>query len=159
MVERDGIHIPGEVARAEAVPEDLDAGRVRPYRFPDPSRRRAAGWIYLVGAAGLAVLALDTPGMWFGVAVCLGLTGWSLQAGWPLAIDQERALETAARMVPFPVGHASAAVTFHGIRSRPRWHVIVYSADQPPSQRALVQLDAVTGRPVEEVYVEAVPEA
>ena len=44
------------------------------------------------------------------------------------------------------------------VRSRPQWSVILYSADDPPTQRSLVQLDAITGEPVDEVYTESVPD-
>ncbi|MFP5332565.1 MAG: hypothetical protein ACLGHX_09455 [Acidimicrobiia bacterium] len=153
----DGIHIPAEVAESEGVPEDLDSSIVGPYRFPDPRRRRVAGWIYLGTAAVMAVLAASQPLVWFAVALAVVLAGWHLMSAWPLQIEQEEALARAAAEVDFPVGHASAAVTFVGIRSRPRWHVVMYSADEPPSRRALVQFDAVSGERVELPYVEDVP--
>lgn len=154
----DGIHIPRDIADAEGIPEDLDANIVGPYRFPDPRRRGLAGWMYAAGAAVLVVLALTVAQRyWIMAALMAVLALWHFRAVWPLEIDQEKALELAASSSPFAVGHASAAVTFHGIRSRPRWSVIMYSADEPPTQRSLVQLDAVTGQEVEEVYVEEVP--
>lgn len=153
----DGIHIPREIAEAEGIPEDLDANIVGPYRFPDPRRRRLAGWIYLALAALLVLLALSVPLAWFGVAMAVVLAAWHLAAAWPLGLDQEGALAKAASEVGFPVGGASAAITFVGVRSRPRWHVVVYSADEPPSRRALVQFDGVTGDRVDEAYIEDVP--
>jgi hypothetical protein len=153
----DGIHIPREVADAEGVPEELDAGIVGQYRFPDPRRRRIAGWIYLGTAVVLAGLASQQSLVWGGVALA-GLLGiWHLVSAWPLVMDQEQALAKAATVVDFPVGHSSAAVTFVGVRSRPRWHVVMYSADEPPSQRALVQFDGVSGDLAEDVYTEDVP--
>lgn len=153
----DGIHIPADVAESEGVPEDLDSSIVGPYRFPDPRRRRVAGWIYLGTAAVMAVLAASQPLVWFAVALAVVLAGWHLMSAWPLQIEQEEVLARAAAEVDFPVGHASAAVTFVGVRSRPRWHVVMYSADEPPSRRALVQFDAVSGERVEPPYVEDVP--
>ena len=153
----DGIHIPADIAESEGVPDELDSSIVGPYRFPDPRRRRLSGWIYLGVAVLLAGLAVNQPLMWLGVGLLVLLAGWHLAAAWPLEIDQETALAKAATYVGFPVGHASAAVTFVGWRSRPRWHVVMYSADEPPSQRALVQFDAVTGDLAEEVYTEDVP--
>ncbi|HSJ27652.1 MAG TPA: hypothetical protein VLB67_05530 [Acidimicrobiia bacterium] len=153
----DGIHIPADIAEAEGVPDELDSSIVGPYRFPDPLRRRLAGWIYLVVAVPVAVLARDAPLMWFGFALLVVLAAWHLMAAWPLRVDQEDVLARAASEVEFPVGHASAAVTFVGWRARPRWHVVLYSADEPPTQRALVQFDGVTGERADEVYLEAVP--
>ena len=85
------------------------------------------------------------------------LAAWHLWSAWPLGIEQEEALARAATEVSFPVGHASAAITFVGIRSRPRWAVVLYSADDPPSRRALIQYDAVTGASADDVYEEAIP--
>ncbi len=155
----DGIHVPRDVADAEGIPEDLDANIVGPYRFPDPRRRRIAGWMYAGGAVVLAGLALTVAMLYWVTAALMALLAlWHFRAAWPLGVDQEKALEVAASLAPFAVGHASAAVTFHGVLSRPQWSVILYSADEPPTQRSLVQLDAITGAPVDEVYTESVPE-
>ena len=151
---RNGIVIPEEAARAEAVPDDLDAGVASPYRFPDPSRRRWAGWVYLVMAAPLAVLAFSEPGLWITVLLLAVISAYQWWASWPLALDEAGALQTAAARVPFGVGHASVAVTFSGIRSRPRWQVIVYSSESPPKRRALVEIDGVSGESSGDVYIE-----
>jgi hypothetical protein len=71
-------------------------------------------------------------------------------------VDENQAMTVAGAAVDFPIGHASAAVRFHGWRSRPRWSVVLYSASEPPDQRALVVVDAVSGDVVEEPYVEDV---
>lgn len=155
----DGIHIPREVAEGGGVPEELDANVVGPYEFPDPRRRRTAARIYVVTAVVLAVVSVVSGGpvLWVGALVAVLLAVIHLRAAWPLTVDERQALAAAAPAVPFAVGHASAAVTFHGPRSRPRWHVIVYSADDPPTRRALVVLDGVSGERLGETYVEDVP--
>lgn len=152
----DGIHIPREVAEAEGVPEDLDANVVGPYRFPDPGRRRIAGAIYLALLVGLVVWRPE--GSWPMIGLVGLVAAWHLAAAWPLRVDQEEALLKAGALVPFPVGHASAALTFRGVRARPVWHVVVYSAEDPPSRRALVRLDGLSGEPIGDVYTEDVPD-
>lgn len=151
---RDGIVIPEEVVQAEAVPDDLDAGTVGPYRFPDPRRRGWASGIYLGTAAVLAGLAFSTPGLWITVVLLLGMAAYHRWASWPLLLDQAGALRAAAGEVSFAVGHASVAVSFVGIRSRPRWQVVLYSSESPPMRRALVEIDGVDGELCGEVYVE-----
>lgn len=151
----DGINIPAEVAEAADVPSDLDSLAVGPYRFPSPRRRRTASFIYL----GLAPLVfLLTPnrvvGLTMAVLVVL-LAVWHWLAAWPLHLQAEEALTIAAQKAPFPVGHASAAVIFSGPRSRPRWHVVMYDAAEPPSARALVVVDGVSSEVVDEPYVES----
>ena len=149
----DGIEIPRDLAEAEEVPEDLDSSRLGPYRFPDPRRRRTAATIYGILALAVAV-ALPGPARWVPVGLALVLGGWHWLAAWPRRVEPETALATAARDAPFPIGHASAALTFHGWRARPRWHVVVYDSGEPPSQRALLVLDAVTGDRIGDPYVE-----
>lgn len=153
----DGIEIPRDVAEQEQVPEDLDSTRIGPYRFPDPRRRRTAAIAYLVLAVLVAVAVPNSPGRWVAVALAAALAGWHWLAAWSRKIEPEQALAKAAIDAPFPIGHASAALTFHGWRSRPRWHVVVYDAGEPPAQRALIVLDAVTGRRVDDPYVEDIP--
>lgn len=155
-----GIEISAEVAAAAGLPEDLDASApdLYPYAVPDPARRRIAAIVYLIAAAGLAVLiTLGLPaGMWFMVGLLLVVAGWHAAAGWHLAIREGQALEAANRAIGFPVGHASANLGFYGWRSRPIWNVLVFSADDPPSRRGLVRIDGVSGGVVEQ-YDEAVP--
>ena len=154
----DGIRIPGEVARAEGVPDDLDSGLLGPYRFPSPLRRRTAALVYVAGAilSVLGALAGLASGLWLISVGFLVLAFLHDRAAWPLGIEQEAALSTAAILVPFAVGHASAALGFVGLRSRPVWNVILYSAEEPPDRRALVRLDATTGAQLDSPYVEEV---
>jgi hypothetical protein len=144
----------------DALPEDLDVtAYVGPYVFPDIKRRRLAAGLYAIVAA-LALwggLASGNNGLIAG-GILVGLVAlYSFAAGYPLKIDQTEALAAASREVGFPVGHASAQLAWRGLRSRPTWRILVYSADEPPSIRGLVELDAVDGRVIGE-YTENNPE-
>lgn len=152
-VDRSGIFIERDLADAVAIEEELDSNQVGPYRFPEPTRRRTSGWVF-VAAAVITMILID--GGWLPAIGLLALAAWNFASAWPLAIDESRALSIAGSAVEFPVGHASAAVTFRGWRSRPRWSVVLYSAEEPPDQRALVVVDAVTGGLAEDPYVEPV---
>ena len=155
----DGINIPRAIADAEGVPDELDAGLTGPYVFPDPRRRRVSGFIYVVGAGLTAWAGAIAGGGYFVItAVLLALAAWHFASAWELRIEQEQALAAAAAAVPFVVGHASAAVTFVGLRARPQWQVIVYSPEDPPARRALVQVDGISGATLGDAYVEDVPE-
>jgi len=61
------------------------------------------------------------------------------------------------RTVGFPVGHASAQLGFRGLRARPTWRILLYSADNPPTKRGMVLADGVTGKVLGQ-YVEDNPE-
>ena len=150
MTEHDG----------DELPEELDVtAYVGPYVFPDIRRRRIPGAIY----AGLGALVLwggvasSNGGLVFGGVLLLLTAAYHFAAAWPLRIDQVEALAVASRTVGFPVGHASAQLAWRGLRSRPTWRILLYSADEPPSIRGLVQLDAVDGRVLGE-YTEQNPE-
>ncbi len=152
-VDRGGIHIDRDLADEIAIETELDSNVIGPFLFPSPERRRLAGWV-LVVAGAIAGLTID--GGW-PVAVGFGLLAiWQFFSAWPLNVDENEAMTIAGGAVDFPVGHASAAVRFHGWRSRPRWAVVLYSAAEPPDLRGLVVLDAVNGDVVETPYVETI---
>lgn len=144
----------------DALPADLDINAyVGPYQFPDIRRRRIAGTLYVVVAAGCAAgFAVSKNGGLLAAAVLLALIAlYHFGAAWPLRVDQTEALTVASRTVGFPVGHASAQLAWRGLRSRPAWRILLYSAEEPPSVRGLVELDAVDGHVLGE-YTEANPE-
>jgi len=104
-----------------------------------------------------AALTYDNAG--FGLAAgLLGVTAlYHVVTAWPLKVDQTEALTVASRAVGFPIGHSSAQLAWRGVLSRPTWRILVYSADEPPSIRGLVELDAVDGEVLGE-YTEHNPE-
>ncbi len=150
----------------DELPDDLNpAGFVGAYMFPDNSRRRWPGAIYLVLAAGCLAVAIawpDSPivnGGWVLAAVLLALAGTiSITSGWRMHVDEKDALVAAQRAVGFAVGHASAQQVWRGLRSRPTWRVLCYSAEEPPRRRGLVLVDALDGHVVQHL-VEDNPEA
>jgi len=164
VVER-GPEDDGEEA-GDALPADLDVtAYVGMYTFPDIRRRRAPAVAYLVLAAGLGILVATHPGRgvlvnegFAAVAAVLALVGlYHLTAAWPLAVRDTEALLAAAGEVGFPVGHASAQLGWRGLRSRPTWRILLYSAEDPPARRGLVLVDAVDGHVLDHV-VEDNPE-
>jgi hypothetical protein len=148
----------------DVLPDDLDAhGLVGPYMFPDNSRRRVPGIIYLVTALLLVVLYVLTKGNspvlvnggTLAAAIALAAFGaYHLQAGWHLDVDENDALVAATKAVGFPVGHASAQLAWRGLRSRPTWRVLVYSNEEPPTRRGLVMVDGVDAEIVGQVVEE-----
>ena len=150
----------------DELPDDLDpTGFVGPYRFPDNSRRRWPGVLYLLIAAGCVILyvaAEDEPwvnrGFLIGAALLTVMGVISISSGWRMHVDEKQALVEAQQAVGFAVGHASAQQVWHGIRSRPTWRVLCYSAEEPPQMRGLILVDAVDGHIVEHL-VERNPEA
>ncbi len=144
----------------DELPADLDVtAYVGPYLFPSPRRRLvAAGWL-LAGAAGafLGFVISANAGLLAAAITLVVIAAYHGVTAWRLVVDQTDALVVATRTVGFPVGHASAQLTWRGLRSRPTWRILLYSADTPPTKRGLVQVDAVDGTVLGE-YTESNPE-
>src|SRR5207302_10798372 len=130
------------------------------------ARRRIPAVIYLGVATACFVLwathrgashvFVDEGFLW--AAIGLFLVGWyHWLAAWPLEIRETDALVAAVRRVGFPVGHASAQLGWSGLRSRPAWRILLYSAEDPPQRRGVVLVDGVSGDVLFD-FVEANPE-
>lgn len=141
------IEIPQEIADAADMPDDLQSIVLEPYSVPNTSQRRGAGIVYVVAAVIIGIgITLGLPvGMWLMVAGLLAIAGYHYLGGWDLKIMDGEALEIANRHAEFPAGHASAALNFEGWRARPIWNVLMFSADDPPTERGLVRVDGITG--------------
>lgn len=151
----------------DSLPDDLNAADfVGPYIFPNNSRRRVPGVLYLVIGATAALAWFftrdDDPTLinrgWLWAGIGLAMVGlYHLVAGWNLAVDENDALVEATRAVGFPVGHASAQMGWRGWLSRPTWRILLYSNEPQPAQRGLVLVDGHDGE-VLDTIVEANPE-
>jgi hypothetical protein len=150
----------------DALPDDLNASEwVGPYVFPNNNRRRVPGYLYLgLGAlciAGWALAGSDAvlvnEGFLFAGILLLLLGAYHLVAGWNLDVDERDALVASTKQVGFAVGHASAQLGWRGLRSRPTWRILLYSAEDPPQKRGLVLVDGVDGEIVAH-FVEDNPE-
>jgi hypothetical protein len=144
---------------SDELPEELDITVARPYKVPDNRKRRIAAGCYAATAAVCAAGAAGSGnGGLLAAAVFLAVVAvYNVVAAWPLHLDETGALAASASAAGFPVGHASAQLAWRGLRSRPVWRVLLYSADEPPSKRGLVELDAVDGE-ILGTYTEDNPE-
>lgn len=142
----------------DELPDDLQPALAdqEDYLFPNNNRRRIPGIIYLVCAAGLVALYLTrgegvliNPGLLLAANILAAFGLYSLISGWNLDVDERQALINSINAAGFPVGHASAQMGWRGILSRPTWRILMYSADEPPTKRALVMVDGVNGEVVE----------
>ena len=142
----------------DQLPSDLDVSAfVGPYQFPDNSRRRIPGYLYL-GIAALSLLlwlvsdqssGLVNYGFLVFAIALAAFAVYVLSSSWKMTINERDALVHASRAVDFAVGHASAQQVWRGVRSRPTWRVFCYSAQEPPTHRGLVLVDAVDGEILE----------
>ena len=144
----------------DELPEDLDiTGLVGPSVFPNITRRRIPGTMYGVLAVACVIgwLATENTGLPIAAVLLAAISAYHFATAWNVRIDETEALLVATRTVGFPVGHASAQLAWRGLRSRPAWRILLYSADEPPAMRGLVELDAVDAHVLGE-YTEPNPE-
>ena len=142
----------------DQLPHDLDVSAfVGPYQFPDNSRRRIPGYLYLgISALSLLIWLISDQSsglvnygfLVFAIALA-AFAIFVLSSSWKMTINERDALVHASRAVDFAVGHASAQQVWRGIRSRPTWRVFCNSAEEPPVHRGLVLVDAVDGEILE----------
>ena len=155
--DRRGIEIDRELATSAGVPEDLDADGISDFGIPDTARRRRSSAVYVVAAAvaaGSAAAGLGS-GYWWLAGASIVIAVYHVASGRTLEVREGQALDVANKATTFAVGHASATVGFDGFLARPVWNVLLFSADEPPSERGLVRVDGATGEVIE-TYVEAI---
>ena len=146
----DGDHV-------DVLPEDLDLENFAiPVTFPNNNRRRIPAVLYALLGATCVVLGLTRPdspllnrGVVIAGALLILFALYGIIAGRTLNIDESEALVAANGAVGFPVGHASAQMSWRGLASKPVWRLLVYSAENPPVNRAMVIVDATSGTVVE----------
>jgi hypothetical protein len=137
----------------DRLPEDLDITRAQAaYHLPSMSRRRwYAGFAWIISAISLLLwfvrgdrVFVNSAFLILGICLAaLGVAFWL--AGWSLDIREVDAVSRAASTARFPIGHIAAQLGWQGIRSRPTWRVLLYSAENPPRERAVVLVDGVNG--------------
>lgn len=156
---------PSDEEVRDELPADLDATTAVRVTFPNNNRRRVPAVLYVLLGSGAVAATLawedETPLVNTGLAaagialVVFGLYSWV--AGRTLRVDETEALLAAGGVVGFPVGHASAQLTWRGLLSRPAWRLLLYSPENPPARRAFVIVDGLTAE-VLEWFEEANPE-
>lgn len=136
-----------ETESKDELPQDLDVTKyVGPYQFPSPTKRKTAAMSITVVAIICMIFGIlaSNISMIGGSAAMLIIALIFFIASWPLKVNDLDALTKAAAQAPFPVGHASAQLCFTGWTSKPLWRVVIFSSDDPPSQRGMVEIDAMS---------------
>ena len=155
----DGININQEDADQEYLPDDLNSLAVGSYVVPNPSKRKIYPVLsFIVGLLFLvASYFLDFINFLPVFLVIAFITIFFTIINNKFKINQREVIESIAALIPHSIGYYSIALTFNfSIKAilTPVWTVIVYSHENPPIKKTIVEINAFSGIVVTEPYTE-----
>ena len=155
----DGIEIDKDVAEETLLPDDLNSLAVGSYVVPDPRKRSQYPYFVfsVLVITYLTSLVIDfvtfTPTFIILVFVIILLFLIDNR----FRIQQQEVIEKVTGSVEHSIGYYSIALTFlFSIRNilTPVWTVIVYSHENPPQYKTIVEINALSGKIITEPYTE-----
>tara|TARA_Y100000768_G_C23929059_1_gene659100 strand:- start:6 stop:491 length:486 start_codon:yes stop_codon:yes gene_type:complete len=155
----DGIEIDKDVAEEAFLPDDLNSLAVGSYVVPDPRKR--SQYPYFVFAVLIITFIISQfvkfvsfiPTFIILVFVIIILVAVDNK----FKIQQQEVIENITGSVDHSIGYYSIALTFlFSFRNvlTPIWTVIVYSHENPPQFKTIVEINALSGKIVTEPYTE-----
>jgi hypothetical protein len=155
----DGIEIDKDVAKETLLPDDLNSLAVGSYVVPDPSKRKQYPYFVL----GVVLLIYITSLMidfvsFVPVIIILSIVSLLLfVVNNKFKIRQQEVIEKISNNIDHSIGYYSIALTFQFTLKQiltPVWTVIVYSHENPPSNKTIIEISAFSGRVITEPYTE-----
>ena len=155
----DGIEIDKDVAKETLLPDDLNSLAVGSYVVPDPSKRKQYPYVVL----GVVLLIYITSLMidfvsFVPVIIILSIVSLLLfVVNNKFKIQQQEVIEKISNNIDHSIGYYSIALTFQFTLKQiltPVWTVIVYSHENPPSNKTIIEISAFSGRVITEPYTE-----
>jgi hypothetical protein len=155
----DGIEIDKDVAEETLLPDDLNSLAVGSYVVPDPRKR--SQYPYFVFAVlvitYLTSLVIDFITFTPTFIILLFVVILLFLIDNKFRIQQQEVIEKITDSIEHSIGYYSIALTFlFSIRNilTPVWTVIVYSHENPPQFKTIVEINALSGKIVTEPYTE-----
>ena len=155
----DGIEIDKDVAEETLLPDDLNSLAVGSYVVPDPRKR--SQYPYFVFAVlvitYLTSLVIDFVTYTPTFIILLFVVILLFLIDNKFKIQQQEVIEKITDSIEHSIGYYSIALTFlFSIRNilTPVWTVIVYSHENPPQFKTIVEINALSGKIVTEPYTE-----
>ena len=155
----DGIEIDKDVAEETLLPDDLNSLAVGSYVVPDPSKRKQYPYVVLVVVLLIYITSLMIDFVSF-VPVIIILSVVSLLlfvVNNKFKIRQQEVIEKISNNIDHSIGYYSIALTFQFTLKQiltPVWTVIVYSHENPPLNKTIIEISAFSGRVITEPYTE-----
>ena len=155
----DGIEIDKDIAEETLLPDDLNSLAVGSYVVPDPRKRQQYPYIVLsvVLLSFITSLVIDFVNF---VPVLFILSFIALLLFFvdnKFKIQQQEVIEKITNNIDHSIGYYSIALTFQFTFKNlltPVWTVIVYSHENPPLNKTIIEISAFSGRSITDPYTE-----
>ena len=155
----DGIEIDKDIAEETLLPDDLNSLAVGSYVVPDPRKRKQYPYVVL----GVVVLSFITSLIidfvsFIPVIIILSIIALLLfLVNNKFKILQQEVIERITNNIDHSIGYYSIALTFQFTFKNiltPVWTVIVYSHENPPLNKTIIEINAFSGKVITEPYTE-----
>ena len=155
----DGIEIDKDVAEETLLPDDLNSLAVGSYVVPDPRKRNQYPYVLL----GVVLLSFITSLLidfvsFVPVIIILSIIALLLfLVNNKFKIQQQEVIERITNNIDHSIGYYSIALTFQFTIKNiltPVWTVIVYSHENPPLNKTIIEINAFSGKVITEPYTE-----
>ena len=155
----DGIEIDKDIAEETLLPEDLNSLAGGSYVVPDPRKRSLYPYVVL----GVVLLSFITSLIidfvsFVPVIIILSIVALLLfLVNNKFKIQQQEVIERITNNIDHSIGYYSIALTFQFTFKNiltPVWTVIVYSHENPPLNKTIIEINAFSGKVITEPYTE-----
>ena len=155
----DGIEIDKDIAEETLLPDDLNSLAVGSYVVPDPRKRSQYPYVVL----GVVLLSFITSLIidfvsFVPVIIILSIVSLLLfLVNNKFKIQQQEVIERITNNIDHSIGYYSIALTFQFTFKNiltPVWTVIVYSHENPPLNKTIIEISAFSGKVITEPYTE-----
>ena len=155
----DGIEIDKDIAEETLLPDDLNSLAVGSYVVPDPRKRQQYPYIVL-SVVLISFIASLMAGFvdFVPVLIILSFTAFLLFfVDNKFKIQQQEVIEKITNNIDHSIGYYSIALTFQFTFKNlltPVWTVIIYSHENPPINKTIIEISAFSGRVITDPYTE-----
>ena len=155
----DGIEIDKEIAEETLLPDDLNSLAVGSYVVPDPRKRKQYPYVVLgVGLLSFLTSLIIDFVSFVPVIIILSIVALLLfLVNNKFKIQQQEVIERITNNIDHSIGYYSIALTFQFTFKNiltPVWTVIVYSHENPPLNKTIIEINAFSGKVITEPYTE-----
>ena len=155
----DGIEIDKDIAEETLLPDDLNSLAVGSYVVPDPRKRKQYPYVVLGVVLLIFITSLIINFVFFiPVIIILSIIALLLfLVDNKFKIQQQEVIERITNNIDHSIGYYSIALTFQFTFKNiltPVWTVIVYSHENPPLNKTIIEINAFSGEVITEPYTE-----